>query len=171
MEDDSAGLVELHHAGHHGDEDSLVAGVVDAVTEGEVEAVVFAAPGSDIPEVSCAGEILPVLVEADRHHSVRGVERLLHSISVVDVDINVENPLVVFQQLQDGQDNVVDVAEAGSLALLGVMQTSGPIDGDVGSLERRSMKRRFVVMKTEITCLLSFTAEATEPPQESWQNS
>ena len=73
-------------------------------------------------------------MEADRHHSVRGVEGLLNTISVVNVDIDVEFPLVVLQELQDGQDDVIDITEARGLALLGVMQTSGPVDGDVGSL-------------------------------------
>lgn len=35
------------------------------------------------------------------------------------------------EQLQDGQDDVVDVAEAGGLRLLGMVETSGPVDGDV----------------------------------------
>uniref|UniRef100_A0A3B3SMG2 Uncharacterized protein n=1 Tax=Paramormyrops kingsleyae TaxID=1676925 RepID=A0A3B3SMG2_9TELE len=37
----------------------------------------------------------------------------------------------LLQQLQNGQDDVVDVAEAGGLGLLGVMQPSRPVDGDV----------------------------------------
>jgi hypothetical protein len=36
------------------------------------------------------------------------------------------------EQLKDGQDNVVDVAKAGRLALLGVVQATGPVDADVG---------------------------------------
>lgn len=36
------------------------------------------------------------------------------------------------EELEDAEDDVVDVAEAGGLALLGVMKTAGPVDGDVG---------------------------------------
>ena len=42
--------------------------------------------------------------------------------------------------VQISPDNVVDIAEARSLAVLGVMQTSSPIDGDLGSIERSTQK-------------------------------
>ena len=57
---------------------------------------------------------------------------------MVDVDINVKHSLVVLEQLQDGQDDVVDVTEATGLALLGVVEPSGPIDRDVSSLEKET---------------------------------
>ena len=41
---------------------------------------------------------------------------------------------MILEQLEDGESYVVDVAEAGSLGLLGVVETSGPVDGDVGGL-------------------------------------
>lgn len=43
------------------------------------------------------------------------VERLLDPIAVVDVDVDVQHTRVVFEQLQDGQHQVVDVAEARRL--------------------------------------------------------
>ena len=67
------------------------------VSEGEVEGVVLAAAGPDVAEVAGAGEVFSVLVEADSHHSVRGVERLLDPVTVVNVDIDVEHSLVVLQ--------------------------------------------------------------------------
>ena len=56
------------------------------------------------PEISCAGEVFPVLMERDRHHSVRGVESLLHSIAVVNVDIHVQHTLVVPEEWGNGQN-------------------------------------------------------------------
>ena len=53
---------------------------------------------------------------------------------MVDVDIDVEHPLVILEQLEDGQHDVVDVAEAAGLALLGVVEASGPVDCDVRRL-------------------------------------
>ena len=43
---------------------------------------------------------------------VRVCFTLFYSVSVVDVDVDVQHAIVVLEQLQDGQHNVVDVAEA-----------------------------------------------------------
>lgn len=51
---------------------------------------------------------------------------------MVNVDVDVEDAVVILEQLEDCKDNVVDVAEAGCLAPLGVVQPAGPVDGDVG---------------------------------------
>jgi len=37
-----------------------------------------------------------------------------------------------FEKFKNAKNNVVDVAEAGGLSLLGVVQAAGPVDGDVG---------------------------------------
>mmetsp|Transcript_10421 Transcript_10421/g.14544 ORF Transcript_10421/g.14544 Transcript_10421/m.14544 type:complete len:404 (-) Transcript_10421:156-1367(-) len=123
--------VHLHHLGHDGLEHALVRAVVHAVPQREVQAVPLALPGPDVLDVPRAREEVPVLVEAAGHHPVRAVEGLLHAVPVVDVDVDVKNSRVVFQQLQDGQDNVVHVAEAAGLALLGVVQAAGPVHGHV----------------------------------------
>ena len=91
-------------------------------------------------------------MERDSHHTVCGVEGFLDSISVVDVDINVQYPLqsqdvellhknktkriylVVLEEFKNSKDNVVDIAESRCLALLGVMEASGPVDGNVRGL-------------------------------------
>ena len=41
------------------------------------------------PQVSSAREVLPIFVEGDSHDPVCGVEGLLHSITVVDVNVYV----------------------------------------------------------------------------------
>jgi len=38
---------------------------------------------------------------------------------------------VLLEELEDGEDDVVDIAKPRGLALLGVVQPTGPIDGDV----------------------------------------
>lgn len=109
------------------------------------------------PQVSCSGEVFPVLVKGNSHDSVCGVEGFLHPVTVVDVNVDVQHPLVVpgrnqrhlsndlrkevthrppassslLEKLQDGQDDVIDVAEARGFRLLGVMETAGPVDGNV----------------------------------------
>jgi hypothetical protein len=49
------------------------------------------------------------------HLPVGQVEGLLNAIAVVDVDVDVQHTRVVLEELQDGQDEIVHVAEAGRL--------------------------------------------------------
>lgn len=92
-------------------EDALVALVINAVLEREVDRVVLAFLGTDVLEsryvstalgeskvyleITGAGEILTKLVERDTHHSIGGVESLLDTITVMNIDINVEYTLMV----------------------------------------------------------------------------
>lgn len=96
--------------------------VVDAVSEGDVEAVVAAALCSHLVHVACdtkqtwrrrayhkpkldgnfkrpltrAGEeVVAVLVEGHGHDAVRQVKGLLDAVAVVNVDVDVQNPGVV----------------------------------------------------------------------------
>jgi hypothetical protein len=39
---------------------------------------------------------------------------------------------MVFQELEDSQDNVIDITEPRGFHLLRMMKTSRPIDGNVG---------------------------------------
>ena len=89
---------------------------------------------STYSQISRSREVFSVLVEADSHDSVGSVEGLLHSVSVMDVNINVEDSLMVLEQLQNGEYNVIDVAETTGLGLLSVMESTRPVNGDVGSL-------------------------------------
>lgn len=50
---------------------------------------------------------------------------------MVDIDIDIQNSLVMLEQLEYGEHDVVDVAEARRLALLGVVQAPRPVDCDV----------------------------------------
>ena len=77
--------------------------------------------------------LVSVLVEGDRHDSVCEVECLLHSVAVVDVDVDVQHSGVNLEELQDCDDDVVDEAEAGGLGLLGVVQPAGPVHRDVAA--------------------------------------
>ena len=55
----------------------------------------------------------------------------LHSVPVVNIDINVDHSGMILQQLQDGDHDVVDVAKAAGLKLLGVVEPTRPVEGDV----------------------------------------
>lgn len=47
------------------------------------------------PQVACAREVLSILVEGNCHNTVCGVESLLHTIPMMDVNVYVQNSLVV----------------------------------------------------------------------------
>ena len=48
---------------------------------------------------------------------------------MVDVDVDIQHAGMVEEQLQDGEHDVVDVAETRGLGFLGVVQPAGPVDG------------------------------------------
>ena len=66
-----------------------------------------------VVQVACPGEEAAAkLVEGDRHDPVRGQERLLHPVSMVDVYVDIQHPCMVLEQLQYCQDYVIHVAES-----------------------------------------------------------
>jgi hypothetical protein len=121
----------LHDVVQHYAMDIPEIGVVEALVEGEVDTVVGALLIADIVDVAGSWEVLLELVEGACHHSICQVEGLLDSVSMVDIDVDVEYSLVGFQQFQNGQHTIVDVAEAACLALFGVMEPARPVNGDV----------------------------------------
>jgi hypothetical protein len=50
--------------------------------------------------------VLTILVEATCHDTVCCVERLLDTVTVVDVDVDIQHTRVVTKELQDAEDNV-----------------------------------------------------------------
>jgi hypothetical protein len=88
----------------------------------------------------------------ERGEPVCCVESLFDPISVMDINVNIQDserkecmrstgkvrseegdgPRMVFQELEDSQDNVIDITEPRGFHLLRMMKTSRPIDGNVG---------------------------------------
>lgn len=92
------------------------------------------------------------------------------------------------EQLQDGQHDVVDVAEPRGLGLLGVVKTSGPVHRNVRLLPVELHRTRweatgnreqqnagmvsFKIRGVSRRIKLNLTPDSpAEPPAESWQNS
>lgn len=84
-----------------------------------------------ILDVSRAWEEISISMERYGHDSVCAVEGFLDPIPMMHVDVNIEYPVMVFQELQDSEDNVIYIAEATCLHLFGMMEASRPIDADV----------------------------------------
>mmetsp|Transcript_13112 Transcript_13112/g.28757 ORF Transcript_13112/g.28757 Transcript_13112/m.28757 type:complete len:211 (-) Transcript_13112:538-1170(-) len=112
LQHDGGGSVHLHDLVQHRLEHCLVGTVVDALLQGHVDTVVLAGFRADVFDIPSAWEEVSVFVEGQGHHSVRGVEGLLHPVPVVDVDVDVQNALVLLEQFEDAEDAVVHVAEA-----------------------------------------------------------
>jgi hypothetical protein len=94
LKNNGIGVIVFHDIRYDGLEDGLVGGVVNAVSEREVDCVVLALANTNVSQFAGAGEVFSVLVERNSHDSVGSVEGLLDTISVVDVDVDVEDSLV-----------------------------------------------------------------------------
>lgn len=69
-----------------------------------------------------------------RHDPIARIKRLLDAVSMVNIDINIKHARVRAQELEDAEYDVVDVAETGGFAFLGVVQAPGPVYSDVGGV-------------------------------------
>jgi hypothetical protein len=105
--------------------------VVHAGLEGKVDRVAVAVAVAGVVRLSRAGEEVFRLVERNGHHTVRQVEGFLDAVTVMDIDVDVENALVLLEELEASEHDVVGVAEAGCLGLLGVVHPAAPIHDDV----------------------------------------
>ncbi len=108
----------------YGFEEFDVGDVVDAGVEGDVERVVFAALGSDRGDVSSAREEAAELVERYGHHTVGAVEGLFDPVSMMHIDVDIQYPLMTFQQLEDPQNDVVHIAESRGFRFFRMMQST-----------------------------------------------
>ena len=84
--------------------------------------------------VLCSGsrEVFAELVKAACHDTIGGVERFFDTVTVVAVDVDIQYARKGAQKFQNAEDDVVDITETGCFALLGVMESSSPINSDVG---------------------------------------
>ena len=61
---------------------------------------------TNIAEFASAREEFAVLVKRDGHDAIGGVESFLNTITMVNVDVNVENALIVAKKLKDSKYDV-----------------------------------------------------------------
>lgn len=75
----------------------LKAIVVQTIEKWNVDSVSLAFTFAHILDITGTREEISIPMEAHGHHSIRGIECLLHPVSMVDVDVDVEDTLVVLQ--------------------------------------------------------------------------
>ena len=90
-------------------------------------------------------------MEWNGHNSISCVKCFFDTVPVMNVNIDVQDTLMIFQQFQDGQDNVVDVTETWSFGFFGVMESSSPIDGNVCSLFVQLYSRSYWTSGRQLT--------------------
>lgn len=106
LQDNGFRAIVLHDVLDNRFKNGFVRGVVDAITKGEVDSVVFSRPDTHISKLASAWKVFAVFVERYRHHTVRGVKSFFNTVSVVNVDVNVQNALFVAKEFQYAQDDV-----------------------------------------------------------------
>lgn len=106
LQDYRSRLVVFHDPADGGLEDALVTIVVDAISEREVDRVVLSLADTNISQFASSGEVLAVLVEGDGHDSVGRVKGLLDAITVVDVNVDIEDAFVEAEEFEDAEDDV-----------------------------------------------------------------
>ena len=104
---------------------------INSITKRHVDGVGFAFFHAHISHITGPGEKVTKLVERARHHPIRRIKRLFHTISVMHVNVNIQNTRIRAQQLKNGQDNVVGIAKTTGFALLRMMQTTRPVDDHI----------------------------------------
>lgn len=106
LKNDSLWLVVVHDSLNDWLEDGLVGGVIDAITKREIDGVVLALTNTNVAKLTSSREVLAILVEGDGHDTIGSVESLLDAITVMDVNVNVEDSLLESQELDDAENDV-----------------------------------------------------------------
>jgi hypothetical protein len=89
LENNYLWLVNLHYSLNNALEQITEGGVINAITEGHIYSIMFPFTCSNITYMSSSRKEVPILVERNGHDSVRSEEGLLHTISVVDINVYV----------------------------------------------------------------------------------
>ena len=55
------------------------------------------------------------------HNSVSHIKGFLHTVTMMNIHIQVQYPLVVFEELKNRKDNIISVAKATCLTFFRVM--------------------------------------------------
>ena len=95
LENNGARTVPHHDVLNDRFKDGMVTGIIDTVTQGHIDRVVLALAVANVADVSGPGEKLAELVERHGHDSVGRVEGFLDAVSVMHVNVNVQDSIVI----------------------------------------------------------------------------
>lgn len=148
LQDNSLRSVIIHNTLNDRFKDGFVCHIVDTIAKREVDRIVLTRADTNISKLASAREVLAIFVEGDGHDSIGSVESFFDSIAMVDINVDVEDALLESKELNNAEDDVyymsdtsqarrawirltINIAKTTCLALLGVVKTSSPVDGDV----------------------------------------
>jgi hypothetical protein len=115
LEDNGFRLVIVHDILNDRLENRLVCDIVNAVTEWEVDGIILALANTNVTKLASAREIFSVFVKGDGHDSVGSVERFLNTVTMMNVNVDVENSLFKSEELDYTENDIIDVAKSTGL--------------------------------------------------------
>jgi len=102
--------------------------VIETVFQRDVDGVTHPLSTPSVFLCPSTREILPEFMEATSHDTICRVECFLDTVSVVTVDVDVQDPWVGSQEFENSEDDVINIAKARRVPLLSVMKATCPID-------------------------------------------
>lgn len=106
LENNDVGPEELHHSRDDGLEDRLVRHVGNTVAHREVDSIMLSLANTDIAQLTSTREVLSILVEGHGHDSVRSIEGFFDTITMMDINVDVEYALVESKKLENTENDV-----------------------------------------------------------------
>jgi len=106
LEHDSFGSVALHDFANDRLENALVRFVVNSVSQREVDRVVFAGPNTNISKLTSSRKVLAIFVEGNRHDAICRVKCFFDTISVMYINVDVENARLEAKKFQNTEHDV-----------------------------------------------------------------
>mmetsp|Transcript_4330 Transcript_4330/g.13090 ORF Transcript_4330/g.13090 Transcript_4330/m.13090 type:complete len:341 (+) Transcript_4330:459-1481(+) len=168
LQNHSRGPEHLHDLPNDGLKHLLVGHVGNSVLERKIDGVILARPGTLVPYVARPREKhVTKFVKGHGHDAISDVECLLHSVAVVNINVDVQNPRKVLEELQNRKHDIVDVAESRGLRLLRVMKSTGPVDRYVCGARHElahAVNRAGGILLAELVQAIKERTVASSPP-------
>jgi hypothetical protein len=91
----------------------LVRRIINTVSEREIDSVVLASANSNVAKLTSTRKVLAVLVKRDSHDSVRGIKGFFNAIAMVDIDVDIQDPLFEAEKLNNAENDVYKSSTPG----------------------------------------------------------
>lgn len=112
LHNNDIGGKHLHHLCDDWLKYQLEREIIHSFGEWKINAIPFPSLGTNIRNISSTWKKCTILMKRHCKNTVCGIKRFLHRISMMDVDVNIQNTLMAFQQFQNGKNNVVNITKS-----------------------------------------------------------